>query len=84
MALNPPTYPFIQIHLSNPLNLSIHPYTIYPYTQTPTYPYIGLYIHISIYPYIYHIAGNLKNALNHVLIVGKFEKIFFDFSDLIN
>lgn len=51
--VNPSAYPFIQTHLSNPLNLSIHLYTIHLYTQTLTHLYIGLYIHISIYPYMY-------------------------------
>ena len=56
------THLSIQTHLSSPLNLSIHLYTIHPYTQPLTYPYIDLYIHISIYPYIYHIAGKLKKT----------------------
>ena len=45
-------------------NLSIH-----------SNPHISIYrfIHTYIYPYIYYIAGKLKNALNHVLICGRFE-----------
>lgn len=43
----------IQIHLYSPLNLSIHPYTVYLYIQTLTHPSIYRLIHTYIYISIY-------------------------------